>query len=58
MVLTSLPSHMHFVCEDFALKLNVSIAELEHAVIKTEELQKRLGASDGHALAGVSKPKT
>ena len=53
-ILTGLPSHMHCVCEGFALKMIFSIAELEHVVIKAEELQRRPGASDGHALAAVS----
>ena len=55
-ILTGLPSHMRFVREGFALKLEFSVAELEHALIKAEELHEQPDASDGHAMAAVSKP--
>ena len=35
---------MHFVREGFAIRMIFSIVELEYAVIKAEELQKRPGA--------------
>jgi len=35
---------MHFVCAGFTIRMSFSIAELEYAVIKAEELQKRPGA--------------
>lgn len=38
--------------------MNFSIAELERAVIKTEELLRRLDTSHDHVLALASKPKT
>lgn len=38
--------------------MQLPIVELEHAIVKTEEPQKRSGASDCHALTATSKPKT
>lgn len=56
-ILTGLPPHMHFVREGFAVRMKFSVVELKHALIKGEELQKRPGSSDGHALAAGFKPK-
>lgn len=43
---------MHFVRERFALRVYYSLVDLEHALVKVEELKKQPDALDGHALAG------
>ena len=37
--------------------MDYSLNELKHALVKVEELQKRLDGSDGHALAAGFKFK-
>lgn len=52
---------MHFVREKVCTQDEIFVAELENVVLKTEELQKRPGASCGHVPdvpAAVSNPKT
>lgn len=49
-ILTSLPPNM-------LLGWIIPLSELEHALVKVEELQKRPDGSDGHALAAGFKSK-
>lgn len=51
------PTHMRFVRGGFALRMDYSVVELEHAFVKVVELQKRPDGSDGRALAAGFKIK-
>lgn len=41
-ILRSIAPHMHFVREGFALRIDNSLAELEHTLVKVGELKKQL----------------
>ena len=54
-ILTVLPSCLSIVRDVHTMKMNYSLAEIEHAVIKTDEFNEQPDASDGHALARGAK---
>ena len=53
--LNDLPSSMHFVRELFILNYDVSLVEVEQALVNVEALHKRRDGADEHALAAGLK---
>lgn len=57
-ILIGLPSHMHFVHEGFTLRVDYSLVELEHALLKMKEVKEQPDGSDGYDLNAGFKPKS